>query len=485
MKRKSVKAKGANKSLRKAPGADGPAKQWDESLQPVLKATPGFPKKFLSELRAKKLTFGKRVHCPFLRPFFLSPEDEARVRRVSEAIAAVAERVTTAALQDDSLFRQFHLQPEEERLARMTTGFGPASTASRLDAFLLPDSLKFTEYNGESPAGAGYSESLSEIFQATPMMKQFAKRWEIHSYPLSAKLLDALVRTYLDWGGTSHRPQMAIVDWNEVPTWSEFEILKQRFEKMRVPVVLADPRELDFDGKRLSAKGKKIDLVYRRVLINDIVARSKECEALVKAYEAGNTCVANNFRCKIPHVKAFFAVLTDEKNAGLFSAEEREIIRWHVPWTRVVEDVRSDYNGEPIELLAHIRKHQENLVLKPSDEYGGTGVTLGWKVDAKEWEKALQEAWPGGEKSKAHGCWIVQEKIPLRREPFPTIVNGEKVEMRDMLVDFAPYLFRGKLAGFLTRLSTSDLANVTSGGGQIPSFRVEPKKPNQRSKRKN
>ncbi len=136
------------------------------------------------------------------------------------------------------------------------------------------------------------------------------------------------------------------------------------------------------------------------------------------------------------------------------------------------EDVKSDYYGEPIELLAYVRKHQKNLVLKPSDEYGGTGVTLGWKVDAKQWESALQGALPGGTQAKAHGCWIVQEKIPLRREPFPTIVTGGKVEMQDMLVDFAPYLFRGKMAGFLTRLSASDLANVTNGGGQIPSFRV-------------
>ncbi len=453
-----------------------PATQWDDALWPVLKGVPTFPKKFLTQLRGARLTFGRRVHCPFLRPFFLSPADEARVRRVAETIAAVAERVTSTAMQDETLFKQFHLRPEEEKLARMTTGYGPASTASRLDAFLLPDSLKFTEYNGESPAGAGYSESLSEIFRETPVMREFAKRWEVHSYPLSAKLLDALVRTYLDWGGTTHRPQMAIVDWREVPTWSEFQILKERFEKMRIPVVIADPRELDFDGKRLSAKGKKIDLLYRRVLINDIVARPKECEALVRAYAAGTTCVANNFRCKIPHVKAFFAVLTDGKNAGLFSAEERDIIRGHVPWTRIVEDVKSDYYGEPIDLLAYTWKHQQNLVLKPSDEYGGMGVTLGWKVSEKEWQKAMQEALPGGTLSKAHGCWIVQEKIPMRREPFPTIVSGGKVEMQDMLVDFAPYLFRGKLAGFLTRLSSSDLANVTSGGGQIPSFRVEPKK---------
>ena len=41
-----------------------------------------------------------------------------------------------------------------------------------------------------------------------------------------------------------------------------------------------------------------------------------------------------------------------------------------------------------------------------------------------------------------------------------------------MLVDFAPYLFRGRVAGFLTRLSATGLANVTSGGGQVPAFIV-------------
>jgi hypothetical protein len=49
------------------------------------------------------------------------------------------------------------------------------------------------------------------------------------------------------------------------------------------------------------------------------------------------------------------------------------------------------------------------------------------------------------------------------------------VEFRDMLVDFAPYLFRGKLCGFLTRLSATGLANVTSGGGQVPAFLVSPR----------
>jgi uncharacterized circularly permuted ATP-grasp superfamily protein len=382
-------------------------------------------------------------------------------------MAELGERVATAALTDPTLLGQFHLRDEELRLVRLGRNAGPASTASRLDAFLLPDSLKFAEYNGESPAGAGYTETLAEIFRELPVMKEFVAAYEIHSYPLSAKLLDSLVMSYLDWGETSKRPQILITDWREVPTWSEFEILKERFERMGVPVELADPRELRFDGRRLTANGKKIDLVYRRVLMNDIVARAAECKVLVDAVAANAVCMANHFRCKIPHVKAFFAVLTEERNDGLFSFGERELIRKHVPWTRVVADVRTSHYGKPVELLEFLRGERQNLVLKPSDEYGGSGVTLGWETSEAEWDAAIEKAI-----APTQGCWIVQERIPIRREVFPWIQANGEVEFHDMLVDFAPYLFRGKLCGFLTRLSATGLANVTSGGGQIPAFRV-------------
>jgi hypothetical protein len=444
--------------------------QWHRLLKAELRSSPQFTEKFYQQLRKAKLTFGNRVHCPFLRPFFLSPEDEQRVRIVAETMAVLGERVANAALKDAALLRQFHLREEEQRLVRLGKTAGPASTASRLDAFLLPDSLKFAEYNGESPAGAGYTETLAEIFRELPVMREFTKSYEIHSYPLSAKLLDALVMTYLDWGGTSKHPQMLIVDWRDVPTWSEFEILKERFEKMGVPVQLADPRDLQFDGKQLTANGTKIDLVYRRVLMNDIVARAAECKTLVDAVAANAVCVANHFRCKIPHVKAFFAVLTDEQNDPLFSFGERELIRKHVPWTRVVADVRTSHHGEPVDLLEFLRRERQNLVLKPSDEYGGTGVTLGWESAESEWDTAIEKAI-----APSQGCWIVQQRIPIRREVYPWIQSNGEVEFRDMLVDFAPYLFRGKVCGFLTRLSASGLANVTSGGGQIPAFRVYPR----------
>jgi hypothetical protein len=63
----------------------------------------------------------------------------------------------------------------------------------------------------------------------------------------------------------------------------------------------------------------------------------------------------------------------------------------------------------------------------------------------------------------------------VRRERYPWFKDGGDAVLTDMLVDMAPYIFRGKVAGFLTRLSATGLANVTSGGGQVPSFRVRPR----------
>jgi hypothetical protein len=90
-------------------------------------------------------------------------------------------------------------------------------------------------------------------------------------------------RATREWGGAADPPTIAIVDWREVPTWSEFEILRDAFTARGVPTIVCDPRELTFDNEALTCGATRIDLVYRRVLINDIVARSQDCAALLKA----------------------------------------------------------------------------------------------------------------------------------------------------------------------------------------------------------
>jgi len=416
--------------------------------------------------RARRLRFGDRVLCPFLRPFFLTGDDETRVRSVAETLWTLGERVARAALERPALFADLALSDEEIRLARIDPGYGTASTAGRADAFILPNSLQFAEYNAESPAGPAYSEGLAALFAELPAMRRFRERYDVRQYEPVAVLLDALVASYREWGGRAAPPQIAIVDWRDVPTYTEFELLRDAFTAAGVPTIVCDPRDLEYSRAGLHAGGTRIDLVYRRVLINDIVARPDECRALLQAYEARAVCVANTLRCKIPHKKAFFAVLTGERYAGMFSDAERSLIRRHVPWTALVEETRVERDDRSVDLVPYLRANREAFVIKPNDEYGGTGVTLGWESSAGDWDRALERALA----ERARG-WVAQEKIAVRREPFP-ICEGAGVAMRDMLVDFAPYVFRGRLAGFLTRLSATGLANVTSGGGQVPAFAV-------------
>jgi hypothetical protein len=440
---------------------------WHRLLEPGGELGPAFIASLTAEMRARKLTFGDRIQCPFLRPFFLTPSDEERIRDATELIAVLGERVARAAFESPRLFRDLGVTDAEESLIRIDPRYTTASTASRVDAFLLPDSLRFAEYNAESPAGPGYAERLCELFDTLPVMARFRAARPVAFHRPIAALLDALLASYREWGGLASPPAIAIVDWREVPTWSEFEILRDAFESAGVPTVICDPRNLEYDGGVLRAGGRAIDLVYRRVLLNDIVARPDDCAALVNAYAAGAVCVANTFRCKLPHKKAFFAVLTDPAHAAMFSDVERASIRAHVPWTRLLADVATERDGKTTSLLEVARRDRDRLVLKPNDEYGGTGVRLGWETSGSAWDTALQAA-----VGDAQGSWILQERIAVRRETFPQFDAAGNVSLRDMLVDLAPYLFRGRLGGYLTRLSASGLANVTSGGGQVPPFVV-------------
>jgi len=439
---------------------------WHALLRPDVELTADFAARFTDGLRAERLFFGDRIHCPFLRPFFLDESQVALIRRVSETIARMGETVAHAALERPRLLEAVALTEAERALVSIDPGYTTASTASRLDSFILPDSLQFAEYNAESPAGLGYTEKLTGCFEHLELLGRFRQQFEASAFPLMQPMLQALLASYREWGGTASPPTIAIVDWRDVPTWAEFLILQATFESLGVPTIVCTPQQLEFDGRTLRTDGRSIDLVYRRVLINDILERPADCRALTDAYAARAVCVANTFRCKIPHKKAFFALLTDEEFGDLFSAAEREVAARHVPWTRLVREGTTTRHGRRVDLISHIRTGRHDLVLKPNDDYGGHGVTLGWEADDRAWDETLSKALSG------HDDWVVQEKIHVRREPFPRFAPGEGARISDMLVDCAPYLFRGKLAGFLTRLSGSGLANVTSGGGQVPSFVV-------------
>ena len=187
---------------------------------------------------------------------------------------------------------------------------------------------------------------------------------------------------------------------------------------------------------------------------------------MVRAVRERAVVMVNPFRCKVLHKKASLAVLSDERNAALFDAPMRRAIADHIPWTRVVEARTTRWQGREVDLLDHVSRHRAQFVLKPNDDYGGTGIVLGWEVDDATWSSALQAATVAPS--------VVQERIHQPSELFPSWTGGE-LQVSERIVDTAPYVFGGSYVdGCLSRISTAALVNVTAGGGStVPTFVVE------------
>jgi hypothetical protein len=178
----------------------------------------------------------------------------------------------------------------------------------------------------------------------------------------------------------------------------------------------------------------------------------------------------NPFNCKLLHKKASFAVVSDERNAALFTEAEQDAIRQHIPWTRNLEERTTlDARGRSIDLVPWSSKNKDHLVLKPNDEYGGKGVIIGWETNQSDWDRALATA--------LEEPSIIQERAVIAYEDFPRVDEQGNVEISERLVDCDPYLFHGdSVGGCLVRLSSVTLLNVTAGGGSvIPAFLVKKK----------
>lgn len=423
----------------------------------------------VQELRG--LNFGARPVCTVLRPRFLSPAQYRLLHDTVGTLLPAFEAIYDRALADPGFRTQFRMLDWEEQLLAVDPGFPCPSPTSRFDTFFSSaDELYVTEFNTETPAGAGYSDALTKLFYALPVFQEFQRRFRVFPIPCKPGVLHALTDSFKQWqGNTSDAPRIAILDWREVPTFSEFVLFYDYFKAMGIEARIVDPREVEYRDGKLMAGDYHITLIYKRVLISELIERGGIEHPVVRAVRDRAVCMANSFRCKILFKKASLAVLSDERNAALFTPAQQAAIAKHIPWTRVMENrtTRGPDTTE-IDLVPWVSHNKDRLVLKPNDDYGGKGIVLGWTVDQRAWDEAIQTAI-----ALPH---VVQQKVKLPREAFASFENNS-LQVIDRMLDTNPYVaFGAFMHGCLTRISTEALVNVTAGGGStVPTFLVEPR----------
>lgn len=431
----------------------------DELDRRILADPENTPERFARMKEAQRdggLLHGDRPICPFLRPIFLTRSEYRSVARAAEVVASAMERLVRVALEDPAILAELGLTPREIAMSRIDPGYRHSGLTTRLDTYLSEGDFGFLEYNGESPAGIGDQPLLQQLLFSLPLVKEFLEQHPYEPLDPQRRLLESLVNAYREWGGAADKPTIAIVDWSDVPTQAEFRLLQAAFESQGHRTLIADPADLSYDGNRLSIGQEPVDIVYKRVIIHEFLTRTGDVHPLARAYVDGRICMANAFRCKVAHKKASFAVLSDPRFARIFTDDQLAVAGAHIPWTRRVQDRRVDYGGEQVPMRDLLIGERERLVLKPNDDYGGHGVTIGYVTDEESWKRTVDVAF--------EDPWVVQALVPVRTEAIPHVDESGSVLSSDLTVDFDPFMFGGRVEGGMARLSGTALSNISAGG---------------------
>lgn len=435
---------------------------YHQSMASNLTASDEMLDWFVQTQRDRKLLFGDRPLTYSLRPAFLTESSYLQVQDAVYVLRQAILKIAAAHFNSKEAVEELGLTPEETELAAIPTNVIRLSATARLDAFLTHDSFRFVELNAESPAGVGYLHKLAQVYRELPVFNEFIKKHPVRFVSPLEHLVDGLLRTYYEeFDGRQEKPSFCIVDFLDIPTIHEFHIVQDYLQRRGHVCHVADPRELEVRDGWVYANGEKIDILYRRLLTNEFLEIRGECQAYEEGYRQQKTCYLNSFRTKLVHKKSLFSFLTDPKYTNVLNQIELQAIRNHIPWTRKLRDTKTMYMGRMVDLLEMVGRNRAHFVIKPNDEYGGKGVVLGFEATDAQWSEAIQTGLKYG--------FVVQEVVDIAKEPF-LMKTANGWQSVPTVIDLDPYINGPLMGGCLVRTSTSNLANVTAGGGSLPVF---------------
>jgi uncharacterized circularly permuted ATP-grasp superfamily protein len=427
----------------------------------LLNRDPGEAKRQFDEvgrhLVEHRLLFGDKPVPLIFPPFVLS---QKRWQSLCTSLDELNKILTglEPKLQETRWLDWLGFNREEQEWIRIADQVEPGQTISRVDGFLSEDvqragEYKIVELNIDSPGGAAFLDVSSEIVRRSELWQEFSGKSPGAIVSFREALYDHIERVWRSYlhhnpalSSPSGRPRVAIVDWVTVSTHREFELIAQGLSERGYDTVVADPRELSFSLGRLRCyDGKPIDLVYRRVLIEDMLRDPAGSRAIVEACRERAVCLVNNFASKPLTVKSLLALFHDPMAEELLTSEELKKVRELVPLTLKLTEQNK----------ARVLQEQERLVLKPADGWGAQGLYLGWRCTKVEWKEHV-------ERSLALGGYVAQERVPIPKRSLPTW-TGKKWECFPYMFDLSPYGLAEKSVSPLVRLSPSEVLNVKRG----------------------
>jgi hypothetical protein len=450
----------------------------------VRKAFYNIPEETVIHLMQRIREESTRRHLIYLRdgqldtvrvlplPLTVLPDQLAYLHSVCLTVQNALKRLPDLYLQKPEARELLRLLPEEEKW--LEDCWGPSQrdnnpVFARLDAvvdFTSPmwkQSLCFLEPNLSGIGGLHLVPTCEHILADVvfPVLEAQDGRPRLE---LGHDIRELLMQEVLDHLEVLGRPGRNICFVEPKYAGSgpdEQEELAQYYHlRYGTKVLHADPAELRRCGDEVYYNDDRVDLMYRDYAVADLIALEQQgvdIEPMRMLFRQNR--VISSIAAELDQ-KSIWEILTDPRFTNdYFTADERQVFRRHILWTRLLGDRQTLLpDGHRGSLLDFVRREQEILVLKPNRAFGGEGVTVGPAVSPAEWEAALERALADKER------WVVQRLASIPVSVFPVIGPDGKVHVEPFHVVMG-FAATPNGVAILGRASQKQVVNVAQRGG--------------------
>jgi hypothetical protein len=405
-------------------------------------------------------------------PITVLPDQLAYVHYVSQTILNALKRMPELYIQDFAARDLLRLGPEEE--AWLWECWGPSVSENnpvfgRLDAmidFTTPmwkNSLHFVEPNLGGVGGLHLIPTCEQIVAEVvgPVLREYDNTLQLE---VGKDVRELLMQDILDHLEVLGRParNVCFVEPKYSGTGPDEQEELARFfhDRYGLKIMHADPSELTLRDGEVYYGDDMVELAYRDYEVRDLLALAREgvdIEPIHTLFRQNR--VVSSINAELDQ-KSCFEILSDPQfTQEYFSADERQVFRRHILWTRILSNRRTILpDGLSGDLLEYVRREHETLVLKPNRAYGGTGVQIGPAMTRPEWDAAIERALADKER------WVVQQLaiIPVSEFPVVTPEGSLHLEPFHTVMGFSTCKYG---VSVLARASQKQVVNVAQRGG--------------------
>jgi glutathionylspermidine synthase len=420
-------------------------------------------------LLKNQCTFSGKPMPTLLKPNFVTQQQLLQLKHTVEVMSTALDKFIHLYMENEEVRQFMKFSARENELFRIEPGYQKPLVIARLDAFLNGHDIKFLEFNCDSPAGIAYADVLEDGFKELFREYPLFENWQITYTRRQNLLLKSLLRCYREFRSTARhlpaKPVIAIVDWEGVSTYSEFQLHGKYFTERGYRTLICSPQQFSIQKGRAVVGDEEVHLVYRRVITRELLQKQEQVSEFIRCMSEGLVCCCNSFRSYIVGNKKVLSLISNPRFQGIFNRKELKTIKETVPWTEILADHEVTYRDKRVHLRDFILEHKNQLVLKPANMYGGKNVYIGLETSQETWERIMNQ-------HIEDESWVVQEYVEIPTDIYPEIKEGISFKRKN--VNINPFALLGRYSGTITRVSDSAVINVSAGGGLVPTLGADP-----------